>query len=48
MDKILKNDKVMGIVAIATLVLVGIMFWTSYKANKENATVVIPETPGAE
>lgn len=45
MDKILKNDKVMGIVAIATLILVGIMFWTSIKANKENGIAVLPETP---
>lgn len=34
MDKILKNDKIMGIVAISTLVIVGLMYWNSYKAKK--------------
>lgn len=35
MDKIFKNDKIMGIVAIATLVLVGVMVWKSCKAKSE-------------
>ena len=34
MDKIFKNNTIMGVVAIATLVLVGIMFWRVQKANK--------------
>lgn len=33
MDKIFKSNTIMGIVAIATLVLVGIMFWRVQKAN---------------
>lgn len=31
MDKIFKNDTFMGIVAVATLGLVGLMFWNSRK-----------------
>lgn len=34
MDKIFKNNTFMGVVAIATLVLVGIMFWRVQKANE--------------
>lgn len=34
MDKIFKNNTIMGVVAIATLVLVGIMFWRVQKANE--------------
>lgn len=34
MDKIFKNDKIMGIVAVATLVLVGYLAFQNYKANK--------------
>lgn len=40
MDKIFKNNTIMGVVAIATLVLVGIMFWRVQKAN-ENCTAAI-------
>lgn len=38
MDKILKNDKIMGIVALATLVLVGLMYWKNYQKEKESAS----------
>lgn len=38
MDKIFKNDNVMGIVAVATLVLVAVMFYKNHK--KESATTV--------
>ncbi len=34
MDKIFKNDKIMGIVAVATLVLVGLMYWENCKKEK--------------
>ena len=34
MDKIFKNNTIMGVVAIATLVLVGLMFWRVQKANE--------------
>lgn len=34
MDKIFKNDKIMGLVAICTLVLVGLMYYKQYKAEK--------------
>ena len=34
MDKIFKNDKIMGLVAIATLVLVGLMYYKEYKAGQ--------------
>lgn len=34
MDKIFKNNTIMGVVAIATLVLVGIMFWRVQTANE--------------
>lgn len=34
MDKILKNDKIMGLVAIGTLVIVGLMYYKQYKAEK--------------
>ena len=33
MDRIFKNNTIMGIVAIATLVLVGLMFWRVKDAN---------------
>lgn len=46
MDKIFKNDKVMGIVAVATLVLVAVMFYKNYK--KESATVAPTATPAVE
>lgn len=35
MDKILKNDKIMGIVAIATLVLVGLIYWKNHKSTAD-------------
>lgn len=34
MDKVFKNDKIMGLVAIGTLVLVGLMYYKQYKAEK--------------
>lgn len=34
LDKIFKNNLIMGLVAITTLVLVGIMFWRVQKANE--------------
>lgn len=34
LDKIFKNNMIMGLVAIATLVLVGIMFWRVQTANE--------------
>ena len=33
MDAIFKNNTIMGLVAIATLVLVGLMFWRVREAN---------------
>lgn len=33
MDAIFKNNTIMGIVAMATLVLVGLMFWRVKDAN---------------
>lgn len=33
MDKIFKNDKIMGFVAVATLVLVGFVLWKSLKSE---------------
>lgn len=40
MDKIFKSNTIMGIVAIATLVLVGIMFWRVQKANTNCANAI--------
>lgn len=37
MDKIFKNDKIMGIVAVATLVLVGLMYWKNCKGEKTSS-----------
>ncbi len=34
MDKIFKSDKIMGIVAVATLVLVGLMYWKNHQKEK--------------
>ena len=45
MDKIFKNDKIMGIVAIVTLVLVCVMVWKSCKAKSETPK---SETPKLE
>lgn len=42
MDKIFKNDKIMGIIAIATLVLVGLMYWKTCKV--EETTGAVKET----
>lgn len=39
MDKIFKNDKIMGIVALATLVLVGMMYWKTCKVEKTTDAV---------
>lgn len=47
MDKIFKNDKIMGVVAVATLVLVGIMFYTSQK-GKDAVTVTLPKSQTSE
>ena len=47
MDKIFKNDKIMGVVAVATLVLVGIMFYTSQK-GKDAVTVTLPNSQTSE
>lgn len=41
MDKIFKNNTIMGIVAIATLVLVGIMFWRVQTANKNCKDAIV-------
>ena len=50
MDKIFKNDKIMGIVAIVTLVLVCVMVWKSCKAKSETPKSETPksETPKSE
>lgn len=48
MDKIFKNDKVMGIVAIVTLVLVGVMVWKSCKAKSEAPKSEAPKSETAE
>lgn len=45
MDKIFKNDKIMGIVAVATLALVAVMYFQNRKEKSETAT--LPE-PAAE
>ena len=46
MDKIFKNDKIMGIVAIATLALVALMVFRQKKASA--ATETPAETPREE
>lgn len=47
MDKIFKNNTVMGIVAVATLALVCIMFYTSQK-GKDAVTVTLPNSQTLE
>lgn len=42
MDKIFKNDTLMGVVALATLALVGLMYYQNYKKNKETEVVEAP------
>lgn len=43
MDKIFKNDTIMGVVAVATLALVAYLAYSNYKQNapqtEENTTV---------
>lgn len=46
MDKIFKNDKIMGIVAVATLVLVGLMYWNSVKDKETETKTKKEETAG--
>jgi len=33
MDRILKNDRIMGLVALATFVMVALMMYTQYKLH---------------
>lgn len=47
MDKIFKNDKIMGIVAVATLVLVAVMYFKNCKKDKDSA-VTTTAVPAAE
>lgn len=42
MDKIFKNDKIMGIVAVATLALVAVMYFQNRKEKSETATIPAP------
>lgn len=44
MDKILKNPKIMGWVAIATLVLVVALIWDSYKNPRKDFFGVLKST----
>lgn len=42
MEKIFKNDKIMGLIAVVTLALVGYLCYVNYKnkpQNEENTTV---------
>lgn len=41
MDKILKNNTIMGLVALATFAIVAyVLVYKPYKANKQTTTVV--------
>lgn len=44
MDKIFKNDKIMGIVAVATLALVAVMYFKNRKEKSETETTSAPTT----
>ncbi|MBQ8761342.1 MAG: hypothetical protein IJZ06_07985 [Bacteroidales bacterium] len=44
MDKIFKNDKIMGIVAVATLALVAVMYFKNCKKEKDS-TATVPAAP---
>lgn len=46
MDKIFKNNTIMGIVAVVTLVLVGLMYWNTRKVD--NATAIETPAPTVE
>ena len=45
LDKIFKSNMIMGLVAITTLVLVGIMFWRAQKANENTGNPPVENTP---
>ena len=43
-DKIFKNDKIMGIVAVATLALVAVMYFQNRKEKSDAATKPVQES----
>lgn len=44
MDKIFKNDKIMGIVAVATLLLVGYLAYKNFKSAETQTEETKEET----